>query len=236
MDAPQDAPEPSPDPAAAPPGAADPRSDHEPPDPALRDLLRLSVALVLGDWPHLVELRRAQGPDLPPDRAPAWREALLQAHLFAGIPRIVEAFGVLEQAGGLGVPGPEELAPPEDEAADQARGFAFFEQVYGERAPRVRGMLEGYHPDWARWVLGHAYGRVLTRPILGAATRELLAVACLAALGQDRQLAGHARGAVRCGASPGQLHGALDAVADLLGAEALGRSREVLETFGQAGG
>ena len=75
-----------------------------------------------------------------------------------------------------------------------------------------------------------------TQTILGAATRELLAVGCLAALGQDRQLAGHARGAVRCGASPGQLHGALDAVADLLGAEALRRSRKVLETFGQAGG
>ena len=209
------------------------------PDPlpaGLRELLRLSVALVLGDWPHLLELRRSVGPELPPDRAPAWREAMLQAHLFAGIPRIVEAFGVLEEAGGLGTPGPDELAPAEDEERDAARGYAFFETIYGHRAPRVRTMLEGYHPDWGRWVLGHSYGRVLTRPGIDAATRELLAVVSLAALGQDRQLAGHARGAVRCGARPEDLTAAVDAVADLLQAEVLRRARKVLASFGQGEG
>ena len=58
----------------------------------------------------------------------------------------------------------------------------------------------------------------------------------LAALGQDRQLAGHARGAVRCGARPEDLTAAVDAVADLLQAEVLRRARKVLASFGQGEG
>ncbi|MDF1799356.1 MAG: carboxymuconolactone decarboxylase family protein [Planctomycetota bacterium] len=197
--------------------------------PGLPVLLRVSVAVVLGDWSLLRELRLAAGPGFPDV---TWREAVLQTHLFAGFPRLVEAFGVLDEAGGLGTPGATELAPPRDEAADIEAGYHFFEQVYGHRAPRVRAMLEGYHPEWAGWVLGHAYGRVLTRPGIPAAERELLAVVCLAALGQDRQLAGHARGAVRCGAAPAALVAALDTVADLLSPDSLARARRVLDTFG----
>jgi len=199
---------------------------HEPPPPHFRSLLRLSVAIVLGDWQHLRELRRGADPDR------SWREAVLQTHLFAGFPRLVEAFGVLEEAGGLGTPDPGELAPTRTEAEDIEAGFGFFQSVYGHRAPRVRSMLEGFHPDWGRWVLGHAYGRVLTRPGISAAHRELLAVVCLAALDQSRQLAGHARGAIRCGARPAELDDAVDAVADLLDADVLRRTRKVLETFG----
>lgn len=192
----------------------------------LRSLLRLSVAIVLGDWQHLRELRR----EAQPDRS--WREAALQTHLFAGFPRLVEAFGVLEEEGGLGTPDPDELAPERTEAEDIEAGFGFFETIYGHRAPRVRSMLEDFHPDWGRWVLGHAYGRVLTRPGISAAHRELLAVVCLAALDQSRQLAGHARGAIRCGAKPEQLTAAVEAVSDLLDTEVLRRTHKVLETFG----
>jgi len=198
----------------------------EPTHPHFRDLLRLSVAIVLGDWQHLRELRRSAEPDR------SWREAALQTHLFAGFPRLVEAFGVLAEEGGLGAPDPDELAPSRSEEAEIEAGFAFFETVYGHRAPCVRAMLAGYHPDWARWVLGHAYGRVLTRTGISPAERELLAVVCLAALDQSRQLAGHARGAVRAGAQPEQLVAAVDAVADLLDPAVLERTRMVLGAFG----
>lgn len=203
-----------------------PLPSNGPEEQRFAELLRLSVSIVLGDWEHLRELRRRAQPDR------SWREAALQTHLFAGIPRVVEAFGVLAEEGGLGIPDPEELAPTRTEEADIEAGFHFFEMVYGHRAPRVRAMLEGYHPDWGRWVLGHAYGRVLTRPGISPARRELLAVVCLAALDQSRQLASHARGAVRAGADPEQLVAAVDAVADLLDPAVLRRTRKVLETFG----
>jgi alkylhydroperoxidase/carboxymuconolactone decarboxylase family protein YurZ len=176
-----------------------------------RRLLLLSTAIVVGDWEALAALRRS-APSGEPDRA--WREALLQAHLFAGFPRVVEALAVLGAEGGLGTPEHDEgrLEPDQFE-----RGAALFERVYAAHAPRVRAFLRAGHPAFAAWVEGHAYGRVLTRPGLRPDRRELLAVAALAATDQDRQLASHARGSLRCGATADELAGALEVVRPLIG-------------------
>jgi alkylhydroperoxidase/carboxymuconolactone decarboxylase family protein YurZ len=188
------------------------------------ELIELTVLTVLGEYEALAALRRREG--VRPDRR--WREALLQTHLFAGFPRVVEAYGVLEEAGGLGLPGPDEhLAEPDR----PDRGRELFALVYGSRAERVREGLRQGHPDFAAWIEGHAYGRVLTRPGLPAAERELLAVAALAALGQDRQLASHARGAVACGATPAQVQAVVDVAARFLPTEIAQRARRVVERF-----
>ena len=97
-------------------------------------------------------------------------------------------------------------------------------QYYTRRYPEV-------FTAQTRWIAEHAYGRVLSRPGLDGASRELVAVAALAALGHDRQLASHARGAVRCGARPGDVLAILDAVADLVPAERLGRARDIVASF-----
>jgi len=184
-----------------------------------RRLLRLFVACTLGDWDEAARVRRDAGPGEPDRR---WREALLQVHLFAGIPRQVEAAQVLVLAGGLGEPDPGEIeGPPGVESL--ARGAALFERIYAGDATPVRERLARGHPEFERWVLEHAYGRVLARPGLAADRRELLAVVALAALGQERQLASHARGALRCGATAEEIDQALDAVEDLVEAERPGR-------------
>lgn len=188
-------------------------------------LVRLFVAVVLGDWDALRADRRA-APAGEPDRG--WREAVLQAHVFAGFPRVVEAYGVLASVGGLGeLSSDESLAEPDR----PERGRALFERIYDKDAPRVRAMLESGHPDFARWIEGHAYGRILSRPGLEPAQRELLAVAALAALGQDRQMASHARGALRCGASAAQVAAAVEAVADRIRSDRLERARQVVTHF-----
>ena len=193
--------------------------------PVERTLVRLSVAIALGNWHALRQIRLGAAAGQPDRR---WREALLQAHLFAGFPRVVEACGVLESAGGLGVPDDDEAHTDGDRFPE---GRALFDRVYGQQADGVRGALERFHPVLARWIEGHAYGRVLARGGLTPAQREVLAVACLAALGQDRQLASHARGAVHVGASARALRDALDAVGDLVDAETLRRAHKVLERF-----
>ena len=190
-----------------------------------RTLVRLSVAIALGNWQALREIRQGAAPGQPDRR---WREALLQAHLFAGFPRVVEAFGVLESVGGLGTPDDEEARTDGDRFPE---GRALFDRVYGPQAASVRDALERFHPVLARWIEGHAYGRVLARGGLAPAQREILAVACLAALGQDRQLASHARGAVHVGASARALRDALDAVHDLVDAETLRHAHKVLDRF-----
>lgn len=185
-------------------------------------LLRLSTAIVLGRWDEVRALRAA-APLGEPDRE--WREAVLQTHLFAGFPRLVEAYALLGECGGLGEHEPSEL---ESEHPALARGRALFDRIYASDAPRVRGQLAAGHADFARWIEEHAYARVLARPGLASDRRELLASCALAALGQERQLASHARGSLRCGASPAELEEALASVADLLGAERLERARRIV--------
>ncbi len=186
-------------------------------------LARVSAAIVLGDWNALARLR-ADAPPGEPDRA--WREAILQSHLFAGFPRLVEAYEVLARAGGLGSPEPDELRA-EPDLPD--RGRPLFDRIYAENAPAVRALLTSYHPDFAAWIAGHAYGRVLTRPGLDPRTRELLAVASLTALGQDRQLTSHARGALHCGATPEDLTAILSAIAPLVDSTRLESARTVIQ-------
>ena len=190
-------------------------------------LARLTTAIVLGQWEELARVR-VEAPAGEPDRA--WREAVLQAHLFAGFPRLVEAYGVLETAGGLGEFDADETAH-EDAATTTPRGRELFDRIYGAEAERVRAALERRQPLFASWIESHAYGRVLSRPGLDAGRRELLACCALAATGQDRQLASHARGALRCGATRAELQSVLDAIADLVRPERIERARRVVERF-----
>jgi 4-carboxymuconolactone decarboxylase len=190
-----------------------------------RRLVRLSAAIALGRWDALRALRRA-APRGEPDRR--WREVLLQSHLFAGFPRAVEAASVLAEAGGLGACDPDELEPA---APAPAAGSALFERIYSDQASTVRAALDRAHPLLARWIAEHAYARVLARPGLAPDRRELAAVAALAADEQDRQLAAHARGAVRLGATRPEVQAVLDEIADLLGPAVLQRARDVIAHF-----
>ena len=187
-------------------------------------LARLGTAIVLGEWEVVREVR-ASAPAGEPDRE--WREAVLQTHLFGGFPRLVEAYGHLADAGGLG-----QAAADEHEASGSVeRGAQLFDRIYGEGADPVRAMLTEHSPDYAAMIAEHAYGRVLSRPGLDAASRELIASCALAALGQDRQLASHARGALRCGARFDALVDCLDVVRDLMTDERHERALRIAERF-----
>lgn len=129
----------------------------------------------------------------------ALREMLLMLHLFAGVPRTLEACALVEAE----VPGV--LPPPSDEVRRDGdlheRGMRGFETVYAHKSDAVLARLEAFHGDIAHWVIGHAYGRVLGRAGLSFLDRELLAIAALVVLGTWPQLDSHVRGALRCGAT-----------------------------------
>lgn len=190
-----------------------------------RRLIRLFVASTQGDWEEVRRVREG-APAGEPNQA--WREAMAQLHLFAGFPRQVEAYGVLERAGGLGAPSDPRCAPS---APPPEAGRALFTKIYGDKTDTVVDLLRGYDDNFGGWILEHAYGTVLSRGGLEASQRELLAVGALAAQGQHRQLASHARGAVRCGASPGQVVEVIDVVADLLPSGEAHEARSVIRRF-----
>lgn len=190
-----------------------------------RRLARLFAAIVLGNWDETDRVRRSAPPG-EPDRA--WREAVLQTHVFAGFPRTVEAYGVLEAAGGLGpVDEDEVLSEPER----PERGRELFERIYAGHSQRIRASLAAGHPDFAAWIEGHAYGRVLARGGLSPDRRELLAVIALAAFGQERQLASHVRGALRCGAPASDVLEVLAEVRDVIGDARHDQARRIAERF-----
>jgi alkylhydroperoxidase/carboxymuconolactone decarboxylase family protein YurZ len=188
-------------------------------------LVRLFAACVLGRFDVLRDVR-ASAPPGEPDRA--WRETLLMVHVFAGVPRAVECYDVLAEHGGLGK---LDDAESRDAPDADARGVRLFERIYGRAHEDVRAKLAAAHPLFASSVLEHAYGRILARDGLDAARREVLACAALSAQGQERQLASHARGAVRCGASATVVLAALDEIQDLVPQERLESARRVVERF-----
>lgn len=198
--------------------------------PRIARLCRLSSACVVGAWAEVRQIR-AEAPEGEPDRS--WRETLLMLHLFAGVPRAIEAFDFLARHGGVGTPEPDEVLGEPDRPE---RGDALFEQIYGRRAEAIGQHLAGHHPDLWHWIRGHAYGRVLTRPGLEASERELIAVAVLASLGMERQLASHARGAVRCGASPSAVGDVVRALSPAVDPHLRQRAEQVVSKFAQPEG
>jgi len=186
-------------------------------------LARLAVAVVRFVPRELDAFAAKAGPRA---LAPAEKEALLQCHLFCGFPRTIAALDHLRSAGIRA--DPEGASGPTGSAR---AGEELFDRIYGDGADGVRQHLRSLDPDLADLVAGHAYGTVLSREGLDARDRELLAVVMLAATGHDRQLASHARGAIRCGADPDEVSAALDAVEDLVPGTRMERARDVVARF-----
>jgi 4-carboxymuconolactone decarboxylase len=69
------------------------------------------------------------------------------------------------------------------------------------------------------------YGKVLSRPGLDLARRELCIVAACAASEQDRQLHSHLHGALNVGVAPNVVTEALDALAGVVSASQMAKSR-----------
>jgi 4-carboxymuconolactone decarboxylase len=193
--------------------------------PDLR-LIELVSAVARGDWSGLADLRRSAPLGEPDER---WREALIQSHLFLGFPRVVEAFEVLSREGGLHAPNALEHESRDTDFASQ--GAPIFDAIYADLAPVVRRRLAQHHTDFAHWIAEHAYGRVLARPGLEPAMRELLAIVCLLHSGLDRQLASHTRGAVRLGAAPAEVRAVFELVRPHLAETDAARLEEVIQRF-----
>lgn len=190
--------------------------------PDVRILIGTAVSTWRADWPNVtawIELAKPLATE--PERQYVcqradFEETLLQCVLFCGFPRVITAFEHFCNAW------PAEQAPsggglPVEER--ESAGNELFRSIYGKNDAAVRSTLRGYHQELHDFVLEAAYGRILTRPQLSAKKRELIAVAVLAAQGQKRQFAGHARGAKHLGASIEELR---EAIVTTFGSEAEG--------------
>jgi 4-carboxymuconolactone decarboxylase len=133
----------------------------------------------------LDRLRRAGRP-----RAEA-EEAALMLVLHAGYPAALEGLALLQSRW----PGRPRAAGEGGRAQWRRSGTDLCRRVYGDAYPKLMARVRALHPTLAVWMVEHGYGRVLSRPRLDSRSRELVAVAVLAAGGWERQLVSHLRGA-----------------------------------------
>ena len=158
-------------------------------------------------------------------------ETLLQTYLFAGFPAGIEGLSVfadtLNRAGIA-------FVPPAAETFDAdrfyERGLPLYQTVYGAVAGKMSAAVGAISPDLYTWMLVEGYGKTLSRAGATSVTRELCIVGVLAALGWQRQLFSHIRGAINVGATPDEARHAA-AICEYL---APGRSSDAQRTLGEA--
>jgi alkylhydroperoxidase/carboxymuconolactone decarboxylase family protein YurZ len=160
------------------------------------------------------------------------QEILLQSHLFGGFPRAIgglQIFDGLARDRGLN---PHRFCKKNrgpSGAHRLRRGKNLFQKVYGPNTRAVLKSLHSIHPQYDRWILEDAYGRVLSRPFLSARTRELCAVAALTVMGIPKPLRSHIMGAIRLGASPEEVEGMIHGMMALVERKKIHLALEILK-------
>ncbi|MES2522924.1 MAG: carboxymuconolactone decarboxylase family protein [Gemmatimonadota bacterium] len=157
-------------------------------------------------------------------RAEWIEEVILQTYLFAGFPRALNAAREWRRLSGRPAPQDEEAAE-HDASRWLERGLATCATVYGPFYERLRVNIRELHPALDTWMIVEGYGKVLGRPGLDLARRELCVVAACAIARQDRQLHSHFHGALHAGASAATVSAALDTIADLIADDDMRRYR-----------
>ena len=194
-------------------------------DAPTRVLVQLGAAIAASDEATVRYWLGEAAREVPPAHV---EELVLQSYLFCGFPRALNAAREWRRAS-------QRLAPSSDESEDagqaeewRARGERTCALVYGPMYERLRLNVRDLHPALDTWMVVDGYGKVLGRPGLDLERRELCIVAACAAMGQDRQLHSHLRGALNVGVTPAALRETLDAIAGLIGAERVHSARLLL--------
>jgi 4-carboxymuconolactone decarboxylase len=180
-------------------------------------LVRLSAVVTAGTEAQVRSALAACAAAATPDE---WiEELILQSYLFAGFPRALNAAREWRKSQGEGA---VSRSPNIDDVPSalegwRERGEATCSTVYGRFYEKLRTNIAELHPALDDWMIVDGYGKVLGRPGLDLARRELCIIAACVAAGQNRQLHSHLHGALHAGAAEAAITAtlsALDGVAD----------------------
>ena len=204
-------------------------------DSQTRSLIVLAARIAGGDE---ASVREAFAKALAANAPDQWIEELvLQSYLFCGFPRALNAAREWRRQSPRSAPSAQaELDAPAAEHADDTdqvnewriRGEATCAAVYDGMYEKLRFNVRDLHPLLDEWMIVEGYGKVLGRPGLDLARRELCIVAACAATGQDRQLHSHLHGALNVGVPADDLREALDLLAPLVGSSRASSARLLL--------
>ena len=187
-----------------------------------RALVRLAAVIAAGSEPDVrAELARAQQ-----DTRVEWiEEVILQSYLFAGFPRTLNAAREWRRVSGRAAPLSDDGERLDMVDEWRRQGEVTCATVYGPFYDRLRTNIRALHPALDAWMIVEGYGKVLSRPQLDLARRELCIVAACAASRQERQLHSHLHGALHAGASEEAIGDTLTAIAVLVSPDDAARHR-----------
>jgi 4-carboxymuconolactone decarboxylase len=209
-------------------------------DEPTKALVRLSAVVTAGTE---ADVRSALAACNAAATSDVWiEELILQSYLFAGFPRALNAAREWRKARGVSQgdsqgdsygdsqgeaaarsPNIDDIAPSLD--GWRERGEATCATVYGRFYEKLRANIAGLHPALDDWMIVDGYGKVLGRPGLDLARRELCIIAACVAAGQDRQLHSHLHGALHAGAAAEAITDTLSALYGVVDAGAAGGAR-----------
>jgi 4-carboxymuconolactone decarboxylase len=187
-----------------------------------RALVRLAARIAAGrDADIRAELARAH----QIARFEWIEEVILQSYLFAGFPRTLNAAREWRRISGRAAPVSDDGERLDLGEQWRRQGEETCAIVYGPYYERLRQNIRALHPALDAWMIVEGYGKVLSRPGLDLARRELCIVAACAASRQERQLHSHLHGALHAGASEAAITDALGAISVLVPADDAARHR-----------
>ena len=195
-------------------------------DAPTRALVRVAAVAAGG---HEADVRTALVAAIRDSPSPWVEEVILQTYLFAGFPRALNTAREWRRLQGDRRPARQ---PEPDESGDyamapewQARGEVTCATVYGAAYERLRRNITALHPALDAWMVVEGYGKVLSRPGLDLARRELCIIAACAHTAQERLLQSHLLGALTAGAPASAVDATFDALADILMLDAMRSAR-----------
>jgi 4-carboxymuconolactone decarboxylase len=205
---------------------AEPRGIVAPLEAGLRHLVRIAGAIAGSPEGQVRTIMSEARETVDPI---AVEEIILQSYLFAGFPRALNAARAWRAVSERPAPAvdPEGLVANLDMWRDLGERTCAI--VYGDSYEKLRQNIRELHPALDDWMIVDGYGKVLSRPGVDLKTRELCIVAACAVAGQQRQLHSHVHGALNAGASPSDVAGVFDALADLIARDDLSKYRQLLQ-------
>lgn len=186
-------------------------------DHRTRALVGLAAAIAIGEESAI---ERAAGAALDDGVPAGWiDELVLQSILICGWPRGLTGARVCRQAGFHTDPSGEDATDYSRHAEWKARGEVACRNVYGETYEALRRNIHALHPAIEAAMIVEGYGRILSRPGLDLARRELCTIAQIAVQRARRQLRSHLKGARNAGASVAAVAQVLELVRPMLPAK-----------------
>jgi 4-carboxymuconolactone decarboxylase len=188
-------------------------------DDATRRLVCTAAVIAAGDE---LAIREALAEASGTVRREWVEELILQSYLFCGFPRSLNAMREWRRLTGERT---DSRAEPGDMEEWRRRGEETCRLVYGAMYERLRVNIRDLHPELDEWMIVEGYGKVLSRPGLDLARRELCIVAACVASKQDRQLHSHLHGALNVGVAASVVTEAIEALVDEVPASSIATAR-----------